>query len=261
MTAAASKPNTAELSLVAGSSVPMYQQIKDAIVQKISTGEWQPGQLIPSENQLAESIGVSRMTITRPLRELAAEGLLTRVHGLGTFVAEPPRRAHLIELVSIAEEIQQHGRTHHAQVVSLKTVKANRALQKLMKLNAGSKLYKAVILHFQDDLPIQLELRHVNPVLVPEFIHIDFTKTTTTEYLVSQIRPSELEHVVQAVMPDELIAQQLEIPVTEPCLKLSRRTWLGSEIVTAADLIYPSSRYILGDRFKPTTATPNGTAH
>ena len=89
------------------SSIPMYQRIKNAIVGKIQSGEWQPGKMIPSENQLAQTLGVSRMTINRPLRELANAGVLNRVHGLGTFVAETPRQASLIELKSLALEIEE----------------------------------------------------------------------------------------------------------------------------------------------------------
>lgn len=50
--------------------------------------------------------------------------------------------------------------------------------------------------HFQDELPIQLEDRYVNPLLVPDFMSVDFKHTTPTDYLVSQITPDELEHIV-----------------------------------------------------------------
>jgi GntR family histidine utilization transcriptional repressor len=234
-------------------SVPMYQQIKDAIRLKISSGEWLAGQLIPSENQLAETLGASRMTINRPLRELTSEGLLRRVHGLGTFVAEPPRQAHLIELISIADEIKQQGKHHRAEVLALEEVSADTELSERLQLKRGAKLFKAVLVHYQDDIPIQLEIRHVNPKLVPDFLQIDFASTTPAEYLIGHIRPEELEHVVQAIMPDEFIAQHLDIPPLEPCLKLRRRTWKDSQVVTSADLIYPSSRYDLGARYAPSS--------
>lgn len=242
-----------KLELSDDKSIPMYQQIKDAIGEKIKHGEWLPGEMIPSENQLADSLGMSRMTINRPFRELTSEGLLRRVHGLGTFVAEPARRAHLIELVSIAEEIEQQGKTHKAEVLSHETVEADQSMSERMQLELGDKLFRIELVHYQDDVPIQLETRYVNPSLLPGFIKVDFSMTTTTEYLISQITPEELEHVVQAVVPDDFIAKQLDIPMTEPCLKLRRRTWKNNQVVTSADLIYPSSRYELGDRYSPKT--------
>jgi len=243
------------MQLSGDASLPLYQQIKNAITAKIHNGGWQPGQKIPSENQLAADLGVSRMTINRPLRELTGEGLLKRVHGLGTFVAEPPRHASLIELKSIAEEIAVQGKAHRAQVLSLKKVKAKRELAKRMEVSIGDQLFHIVVVHFQDDVPIQLESRYVNPKIVPEFLTIDFTTTTPTDYLISQIRPDELEHIVQAIMPDDFIAEQLRIPLTEPCLRLNRRTWVKDTIVTDADLIYPSSRYDLGARYNPSGNT------
>ncbi len=120
-----------------------------------------------------------------------------------------------------------------------------------MQLVLGAKLFKVELVHYQDDVPIQLETRVVNPSLVPGFIDIDFTTVTTTDYLISQISPEELEHVVKAIMPDKFIAKQLDISMSEPCLKLLRRTWKNKQVVTAADLIYPSSRYDLGDRYSP----------
>lgn len=239
------------LKLANNAGVPRYLQIKNAITEKINSGEWQPGHMIPSENQLAAELGASRMTINRPLRELTAEGLLKRVHGVGTFVAEPLRHASLIELRSIADEIKSQGKRHRAEVLSLKAIKARGDVAARMVIEKGSLLFHVVIVHYQDEVPIQLESRYVNAAKVPDFIDVDFAGITTTDYLISQIRPDEMEHIVQAIMPDEFIATHLAIPSDEPCLKLKRRTWEGGVIVTAVDMIYPSSRYDLGARYLP----------
>ncbi len=249
-------PINAKLSLsdlLDGPSLPMYQRIKNTIHDKVRRDEWPPGTLIPSENQLAADLNVSRMTINRPFRELATEGVLKRVHGLGTFVAEPPQRASLIELRSIAEEIQSQGKIHRAEVLVLEQTPANSGVARRMKITPGTELFHIVVTHFQDELPIQLEDRYVNPLLVPDFIAVDFNQTTPTDYLMSQIKPDELEHIVQAIMPDEGLAARLAIPQHEPCLRLKRRTWKGDHVVTSVYLDYPSSRYELGARYAPNT--------
>ena len=235
-------------------ATPKYLQIKKAIANKIKSGEWPAGQLIPSENQLAEELGASRMTVNRPLRELAAEGLLRRVHGVGTFVAEPPRQASLIELSSIAEEIKAQGKQHRAEVLGLHRVKAKANLAERMGVAVADTLFQISVVHYQDEVPIQLESRYVNPSVVPDFMQVDFSKTTPADYLIKHIRPDELEHVVQAIMPDEFMCKQLSIPSTEPCISLLRRTWINGQIVTSAELIYPSSRYQLGSRYFPTSS-------
>ena len=233
-------------------STPLYQQIKEAILAKIGSGDWQVGHMIPSENQLAEELKLSRMTINRPLRELANEGWLKRVHGLGTFVAAPPRRAHLLELVSIADEIAQQGKTHSARVLKQHSLAANDEMAERLQIASGSTVFQVQLIHYQDGVAIQLEDRFVNPSLVPQFLSVDFTTTTPAEYLISQLRADELEHVVQAIVPTQFMARHLDIETSEPCLKLRRRTWKQNQVVTSVDLIYPSSRYELGARFSNT---------
>jgi GntR family histidine utilization transcriptional repressor len=239
------------IQLSGDKSVPVYQQIKDAVQTKIKSGQWQAGMMIPSENQLAENLNASRMTINRSLRELTAQGVLHRRHGLGTFVAEPPRHAHLVEVVSIADEIAQQGKQHSSKLLSVDTVDATIDMSKRMQVPESTKIFKVVLVHLQDGVPIQIEIRHVNPTLVPDFLQVDFKKTTPAEHLISSIRPDELEHIVQAIMPNAFIAEHLDIPTSEPCLKLMRRTFKDHHVVTAVDLIYPSSRYDLGARYAP----------
>ena len=228
---------------------PLYQQIKTAIAQKIETGIWQPGEKIPSENQLAAELGVSRMTINRPLRELTSQGLLKRVHGLGTFVAESPYHASLIELKPIADEIAAAGKTHTATLLELNEITADSSLANRMMVNSGEILFHVAMVHSQDGVPIQLEDRYVNPTIAPDFLDVDFTATTPSQYLLGLFHPAELEHIVQAIMPDAKTAQLLSIPANEPCLRLCRRTWEKEAVVTAAHLVYPSSRYDLGARY------------
>ena len=247
------KPELLQTDLLGDASLPMYQRIKNTIQEKVVSGEWPPGTLVPSENQLASDLGLSRMTINRPFRELAAEGILKRVHGLGTFVAEQTQLASLIELRSIAEEIKAQGKTHRAEVLVLEETTANKVVARRLNMAEGETVYHIIITHFQDELPIQLEDRYVNPLLVPDFMSVDFSQVTTTEYLIKQIIPDELEHIVQAILPDERLAVRLAIEEDEPCLRLKRRTWKDGNVVTSVYLDYPSSRYDLGARYTPNT--------
>ena len=232
-----------------GAPEPLYQQIKNTIQAKIRSGDWSAGQKLPSENELVEALGVSRMTIHRALRELTHDGLINRVHGLGSFVAEMPRHASLIELRDIAIEIEADGKRHRSQVLSLKSETPGPAIASQMQLPPGSKVYTLTAIHYQDDIPIQLELRYVNPELIPDFLKQDFSRVTSTSYLLNQFQPDEMEHIVRAVMPDQATREALMITSSEPCLQLSRRTWKNQQVVTHVTMTYPSSRYDLGARY------------
>ena len=67
---------------------PLYRQVRDMLVRRLSDGAWQPGQVIPSEFQLAEELGVSQGTVRKALDTMTSERLLVRQQGRGTFVAE-----------------------------------------------------------------------------------------------------------------------------------------------------------------------------
>ncbi|MDJ0779266.1 MAG: histidine utilization repressor [Gammaproteobacteria bacterium] len=228
---------------------PIYLQIKNTIERRIESGEWPAGQKLPSENELVDALGVSRMTINRALRELTQQGLVRRVHGIGSFVAEAPRHASLIELQDIALEIEQRGRRYGTEVLLQEEIPAPAEVAAQMELPAGSPVFHLHALHLQDDLPLQLENRYVNPRAMPEFIAQDFTRVTATTYLLQQFKPDEMEHRVSAVMPDAATRRRLALNDGQPCLQLTRRTWKDARVVTHVTLTYPGERYELGARY------------
>lgn len=228
---------------------PIYLQIKNQIQRRIDSGEWRAGQKLPSENDLVAALDVSRMTINRALRELTHEGLIRRVHGLGSFVAETPRHASLIELQDIALEIESGGKRHSSQVLQQDTIPAPGDVAERMQLAAGAPLYLLRAVHYQDEEPIQLELRYVNAAVMPDFVHQDFSRQTTTAYLLGQFKPDEMEHRVRAVVPDADSRELLMMDSTQPCLQLIRRTWKSDQVVTLVTLTYPGDRYELGARY------------
>ena len=79
---------------------PIYAKLKQAISLKITSGQWQVNQRIPSESEVVKALGVSRMTVNRALRELTAEGFLVRHQGLGTFVAEKKLIRHCLRSIT-----------------------------------------------------------------------------------------------------------------------------------------------------------------
>ncbi|PWC87267.1 histidine utilization repressor [Azospirillum sp. TSH100] len=229
---------------------PRYAQIKEAIRRRISSGDWPEGFQIPSEHKLLEEFSVSRMTVHRALRDLTDEGLLTRVQGLGTFVAERPPSTDVVELRSIADEIAERGNVHSCRVEQLLAVAADAGLARRFNLPVGARLFHSIVVHSESDVPVQLEERWVNPAVAPDYLDQDFTRQTPGEYLIRLESSPQVEHVIEAVSPTAEIARLLDIPVTEPCLRVTRRTWVQGRVVTVAMLVHPGSRYRLGARFQ-----------
>jgi GntR family transcriptional regulator, histidine utilization repressor len=230
--------------------LPLYVQVKDHILGNINSGAWAAGSRVPSENELVESFGISRMTANRALRELAGDGYLARVPGVGTFVKEQAARTSMMELRNIAEEIEARGHQHSSRLITREKVTATHALTEEFEWQSAKPLFHLVVVHEENGLPVQLEYRWVNPLIAADFLIQNFTRQTPTAYLLNTVPVDELEHSVEAVMPDAAQQKLLGIAATEPCLALHRRSWSKGQVVTVATLVYPASRYALHSRYK-----------
>ncbi|MGI4815295.1 MAG: histidine utilization repressor [Janthinobacterium lividum] len=229
---------------------PLYARVKQHILDRIASGEWRVGAQIPSENDLVESLSVSRMTINRALRELATDGHLSRVQGIGTFVQAPPVRNDFLEIRDIAEDLAARGLAHRADVVKLEITRADPELAMTFDLRPGAKIFHSVIVHFEDEVPIQLEERFISPAFAPAYLEQDFTRQSTTRYLQSISKATEVEHIVFAMKPNKETHQLLQVGLNDACLLLVRRTWVNGMPATKSMLTYPGSRFSLGTRYK-----------
>ena len=233
------------------SPLPLYQKLKSLITSRIQNGEWPPGHQIPSETEFVDQYKISRMTVSRALRELTAEGLVNRVQGVGTFVSRRKPEADILHIRSIAEEIREQGGVYSNRVELAIGESASASLADEMEILPGEKVFHSIIVHMDRGLPIQVEDRYVNAAIAPDYLLQDFTRTTPTDYLMDITAPADVEHLLEAILPDKRTMKLLKIDPGEPCLMLHRRTWAADRVVTAVKMIYPGSRYRIGGRFRP----------
>ena len=123
-------------------------------------------------------------------------------------------------------------------------------------MRPGAKVFRSLIVHHEDDLPVQLEERFVTPFFSPAYLEQDFESQTTNRYLQNIAPATEVEQIVFAVTPDAEACRLLDIGAEEPCLLLSRRTWVGGAPATKSLFTYPGSRYSLGSRYKLANGMP-----
>ncbi|MBA8839939.1 histidine utilization repressor [Ochrobactrum sp. RH2CCR150] len=230
---------------------PLYEKVKAQVLENIRSGRWPGNFRLPSEHELVDALGISRMTVNRALRELTDQGILKRIQGVGTFVSPPKPETTLIEVVNIANEIVARGGTHRAQVVALDVVQPDAALLNAFELQSPIPVAHSIIVHFENDVPVQLEERFVNTQLVQDYELQDFRIMTTYDYLQKSTPMTEVEQVISAVTADAKIAALLQIEVNAACLHLDRRTWTRDTVATVNKLIYAGDRYRLGSRYKP----------
>lgn len=224
------------------------QRLRRYVLGMIETGIWSEGEKVPSEPQLAEQLGISRMTVHMALRDLAAEGYLIRRQGAGTFVAPRKSQSTVMELRNIKDEIEDRGNTHSMDVVALETVNSDLGLATEMSVTPGSQLFHSVIVHRENGHPLQIEDRYVNPQFAPDYLTQDFSELTPNEHLMSIGPLDQVEHVIQAIPADKTAAKLLEMNEGEAVLLVRRRTWSLGMIVTSARLRHPGTRFSLAGR-------------
>jgi GntR family transcriptional regulator len=158
--AAPTPSHPAALGAAAGGSAPtfspLYQQIKALLTQSLQTGEWKPGELIPSEVELAVRFKVSQGTVRKAIDELAAENLVMRRQGKGTFVStHHEARAHFRFLKLMPDEGVPHHPEH--QIIEVKRLRAPAEVARLLDLKSGDTVvYLKRVLAF-DAVPVILE--------------------------------------------------------------------------------------------------------
>lgn len=223
-----------------------YARIKRHVVAHIERGRWAVASKVPSENQLAAEFGVSRMTARRALLELMQEGWIVRSQGVGTFVADRKPVLSMLEVRNIAEEVAERGHSYAARVVRLEEAAASESIAMYLGVQPGSRVFHSIVVHIDNEVPVQLEDRYVDPAIAPEYLEQDFTRATPNAYL-SALAPIEsVEHVIEAVLPSAQVARWLQVTPPEACLQINRRTWSGGRVASYARLVHPGSRYRLG---------------
>jgi GntR family transcriptional regulator, histidine utilization repressor len=230
---------------MASKGVPAYEKVKAWVRRHIASGRWKPGDPVPSEAALMERFGISRMTVNRALRELAAEGMVTRVQGSGTRVAQLHRISSRLMIRDIHEEVVERGHVHSSRVLHSAREQAPAELAAALGLRVG-----APVFHMENGLPIQYEDRFVNPAAAPRYLETDFTRSSPTLHLLQHAPLTEASYSIEAGLPSAAEAKALAIKLTEPCLVMRRRTVSGAHAASVARLVYPGTRYSFAGQFQ-----------
>lgn len=204
---------------------PLYQQIKALITNSLQAGEWKPGELIPSEMELAGRFKVSQGTVRKAIDELSSENVVVRRQGKGTFVAthnEARSQFRFLRLVP-DEGVQRHPEN---KIIEVKRMRAPAEVARLLDLKTGDSV--VFIRRVQSFLAVPTIL---DELWLPGVIFKGLTAERLNEYKgpmyglfesefgTHMIRASE---EIRAVCADELVAQLLNVDVGSPMLKVER---------------------------------------
>lgn len=226
--------------------MPLYAQILDALRRQIESGEISPGALVPSEREIAERYGVSRMTARQSLRSLRHDGLVYHERGIGTFASKRKVDVHTRNLVGFSEEMRQLGYKPSSQVLLLQREAASREIADSLGIETGAEVIYFERLRLADATPMALESNYLAAALCPNLDHFDLTKKSLYEVLEKEygIRMQRADEVLEAVAAGKREANLLSIKAGVPVLAVHRVVYSDTnEVVESVRTIYRADRY------------------
>ena len=204
---------------------PLYEQVKQAVLAALAQGEWKQGDAIPPEKLLAERFGVSIGTLRKAIDELAAENILVRHQGRGTYVAAHTRNHHFFKFFRI---LRQDGHKSYpvTELLRFRRVRASAAAREKLELPAGAQVFEFVNL-----LSLNGDVVMTDEICLPESRFPGLTEAHLRE------RPSTLYALYQDVfgvnvigtderlragLADRAQARWLGVQEGEPLLEIRR---------------------------------------
>lgn len=232
----------------------LHARIRAEVEARILSGEWRPGDRLPTETELMARYGCSRMTVNKAMASLAATGLISRNRRAGTVVARPRMHVAALKIPDIRADVEARGAAYgyHPLLDELRPPCCVHLGAEGHHLG-HSRFVRSV--HLADDSPVLIEDRHIFLDAVPDAATADFRSEPPGPWLLGHVPWTEAEHRIAAIAADAVVARALEVDFGTPCLLVERRTWRGEETLTIARQVFRGDAFDLTARFGPTPMT------
>ena len=235
-----------------GQGVHKHVQVREYVRALVEGAD--PGTPAPSERELVQYFGVARMTVRQALDALVSEGLLERIPGRGTFVADP-RIERAPNLSGYAEEMRRRGLRPASHTLLARVEAAGPGVARALEIGVGEAVVHWQRLRLADESPMCLEDAYLSAALVPGLLEA-LPDSLYDELDRRELGPTWGEDSVEASLAKEPEASLLGIEVGEPILRVARRSFSGRRPVEVSRSTYRADRYTL---WVPLTRQP-GTA-
>lgn len=238
------------------SFIPLYYQIQSALMERIHSGQLSEGDLLASEEELARTYQVSRMTARQALHGLKSRGYAQSQKGRGTFVTRPKLEKNMLHLRGFTEDMKQRGMAPSSKLLEQAIVPATEELAETLRLEQGAPLLKLRRLRLADGTPMALEQSFLPLAFFPQLDKINFARQSLYYVLREQfgVHVAWADETIEALPATTEEAELLTIPRRASVLSISR------VVITTEQrpIEIASSRY-RGDRYRalirvPTTA-------
>lgn len=204
-------------------NMPIYLQIRDSFYQKIRSGEYRAGDKLPSEDDIAASFGVTRVTVNKALSELLAQGYLFRRHGAGTFVSKLRREGSDADVLGFFEAVGSKGFLVESDVLASRMTTPSKGVAEHLQTGFGEKIFFLRRLRRVNQKPVVLQATHIRGHFLEELLGVDYTSCSLYETLKNA--GHEVVHArdtVEAINADEEESTLLQVPPGQALLSTRR---------------------------------------
>ncbi|WP_336962753.1 GntR family transcriptional regulator [Sphingobium aquiterrae] len=207
--------------------IPLYHQIFLQLRGEIASGQRAVGSRLPTEQELSESFGVSRITARRALDELAQAGLVARKQRVGTIVTfQPPAKPIEGDIDQAMESLIAFGRNTQVKLIELETVAAAPPMSVILDVEPGADLVRAVRVRWQDDVPLGHYETHVPGALGVNLTRAALSKTPMLALIKEAgISIGAAHQTITATLADVALASLLQVDMGSALLRVSRTVY------------------------------------
>ena len=223
------------------SPIPVYFQLKEDILRKISEGYWKVGECIDSERELAEHYEVSRMTIRQALGELVQDGILIREKGKGTFVCEPKVKQQ--DVMSFTDIVEKVGGNLETEVLEFEFIDTPSEFKDILK---DDKVYRINRIRKVDGECIAMELVHISPKICGNLESADLTGSLFKIIEENGHFINHSESSIKAIVMDDYYKNMFKVSKTLPLISTFSTTLDENDnVLFVEESIYRSDKYVL----------------
>ena len=233
------------------SVVPLYFQIRQALLDQIRSEKLKPGDAVPSEQAISAQFGVSRMTVRQALKSLADLGVIYSRRGKGTFVAGNKLEKSFRQVLSFTEEMTARGSTASSRVLKFRVEPADEKAADALRVSVGEQLNSLRRLRLADSIPMGIEWSRIPLNLCPDLQKTFQPKGSLYQVLGQRygIKIAVTDEVAEAGVADAEQARLLQIPRRAPVLLFSRISYIESgKPVEYVISVYRGDRYKIVNR-------------
>jgi GntR family transcriptional regulator len=229
--------------------LPRYHRIAEALRERIREGEWATGAPLPNQRRLARDFGVTLMTLRQALELLERDALITRRHGLGTFVASPSIDYEITRMRRFAGDLSAQGESVVTRVLDARPVVADRRVSAALAVAPRARVVMVERLRLVGGHPMSLQRSFLPPALGEPVLEADLRVTPLIQVLEFKlgITIERARETVSAVRLGRREARELGCLAGMPAFESERVSYDAAGGPVVFDRVY-----IPGDRFRIT---------